>query len=194
MISELTNHLWQSTLFVVVVAVLAVVFRKNLAQIRYWLWLSASLKFLVPFSLLATLGSHLAPPTWKIAKQVAAPAVSFAIEQIARPFPDSPSFVPAAQRDENWIIVIPVILGVWLCGFLVIALIRFKGWLQNPVRRALKHSAEDSSGGGGPLLPRAARTGRRRLRRGRIFAAYSALASGNYRASDADSTRGGACA
>ena len=59
MIGELTNHLWQSTLFAVAAGLLTVAFRKNRAQVRYWLWFSASLKFLIPFSLLMSLGSHL---------------------------------------------------------------------------------------------------------------------------------------
>ena len=39
---------------------LALVFRKSRARVRYWLWLSASFKFFVPFPLLMSLGSHLA--------------------------------------------------------------------------------------------------------------------------------------
>ncbi len=58
MIPELTNHLWQSTVFAIAVWVITLVFRRNRAQIRYWLWLSASLKFLLPFSLLIALGNH----------------------------------------------------------------------------------------------------------------------------------------
>ena len=53
------NHLLQSTLFAGLAALLAFLFRKNFARIRYWLWVAASLKFLVPFSLLLALGSHL---------------------------------------------------------------------------------------------------------------------------------------
>ncbi len=45
MIAELTNHLWQSTLFAVAAGLLTVAFRKNRAQVRYWLWFSASFKF-----------------------------------------------------------------------------------------------------------------------------------------------------
>jgi bla regulator protein blaR1 len=59
MIGEITNHLWQSTIFVLAVALLASAFRKNRAEVRYWLWLSASLKFLVPFALLLNLGARL---------------------------------------------------------------------------------------------------------------------------------------
>ncbi len=40
----LCNHLWQSTLFVGVVALLALLLRENQARIRYWLWMAASAK------------------------------------------------------------------------------------------------------------------------------------------------------
>jgi len=77
MIGELINHLWQSTLFAAAAGLLTVAFPKNRAQVRHWLWFSASFKFLVPFALLMTLGSHLqwAPLARKIA--IAAPAASF---------------------------------------------------------------------------------------------------------------------
>ena len=53
----MTNHLWQSTVFAIVVGILTLAFRKNRAQVRYWLWFSASLKFFLPLSLLIGLGS-----------------------------------------------------------------------------------------------------------------------------------------
>jgi hypothetical protein len=45
----LANHLWQSTMFAAVAGLLTLALRKNRAQMRYWLWLSASVKFLIPF-------------------------------------------------------------------------------------------------------------------------------------------------
>ena len=59
MISELANHLWQSTLFAVAVGLLTLMCRKNHASVRYWLWFSASVKFLIPFTLLMELGDRL---------------------------------------------------------------------------------------------------------------------------------------
>jgi bla regulator protein BlaR1 len=134
MIGELTNHLWQSTLFVVAAGLLAIACRKNRAQIRYWLWLSASLKFLVPFSLLVSLGSHLewVPTSKKIATQ----AVSFTVVQITQPFSATLSFATSAPRTTNWVPI--AILGLWLCGFGVIALVRFKAWLR--IRAAVRSS------------------------------------------------------
>jgi len=43
------NHLWQSTVFAVAAGLLTLAFRKNRAQVRYWLWFSGSVKFFVPF-------------------------------------------------------------------------------------------------------------------------------------------------
>jgi bla regulator protein blaR1 len=135
MIGEWTNHLWQSTLFAAAAGLLTAAFRKNRAQIRYSLWLSASLKFLIPLSLLMSLGSHfewVAP-----ARKIATPGVSFAIEQVTQPFPDTVSFAPSTAGARDWIPV--AILAVWACGFAGVALIRFRGWLR--IRAAVRSSS-----------------------------------------------------
>jgi beta-lactamase regulating signal transducer with metallopeptidase domain len=51
--------LWQTTLLVVMVALLTLRLKENRAQVRYALWLIASLKFLAPYSLLVAAGSYL---------------------------------------------------------------------------------------------------------------------------------------
>ncbi len=57
------NHVWQSTLFALAAATVAWTLRGNSAAVRYRLWLAASLKFLLPFSLLIALGSQSQLPT-----------------------------------------------------------------------------------------------------------------------------------
>ena len=57
------NHLWQTTVFAAVAAGLTMALRGNAARVRHWVWLAASLKFLVPFSILMALGSHFHPRT-----------------------------------------------------------------------------------------------------------------------------------
>src|SRR6266567_1123705 len=138
MIGELTNHLWQSTLFAVAAGLLTVAFRKNRAQVRHWLWFSASFKFLVPFTLLMTLGSHLqwAPVTQKIATQIGEPAISFTMMQISHPFPATLPLAPSTPGARDW--ALPAILGLWACGFASVALIRFRGWLR--IRAAVRAS------------------------------------------------------
>ncbi len=57
--TALALHLWQSTLVLIAAWVLTRLCRRNSAEIRYWIWFCASLKFLVPFSLLQQLGDYL---------------------------------------------------------------------------------------------------------------------------------------
>ena len=38
MIGELTNHLWQSTLFAAIAGLLTLALSNNCARVRYWLW------------------------------------------------------------------------------------------------------------------------------------------------------------
>jgi len=61
-LSPLANHLWQSTLFAIAAGLLTLALKKNRAAIRYALWLAASLKFLVPFSLLIAIGHQIEWP------------------------------------------------------------------------------------------------------------------------------------
>ena len=81
MIEQIINHLWQSTLFLAGVALLTMCFGRSRAQVRYWLWLAASVKFLFPFSLLVSIGGLF---EWQAAPQVA-PGGILAIHDL---FPD----------------------------------------------------------------------------------------------------------
>jgi bla regulator protein BlaR1 len=128
-IEQWTNHLWQSTLFAVMAALLTLAFSKNRAQVRYCVWLSASIKFLVPFGLLMNLSNSLwsAFAARGIATELASPSVSLTVQQIAQPFTDGLSFVPSAPltHTAQWIPI--AMLSVWLCGFLGVVLARFRG-------------------------------------------------------------------
>jgi uncharacterized protein (TIGR03435 family) len=120
----MTNHLWQSTIFAIAAGLLTLAFRKNRAQVRYWLWLSASLKFLVPFSLLMSLGSQL---QWKPGVSPASPVpaeFTASLVEIAQPFPSTVSFASSTDWTPT------VLLALWTLGVAAIALIRFRGWLR----------------------------------------------------------------
>ncbi len=138
MTGDLTNHVWQSTLFAAAAGLLTVAFRKNRANVRYWLWFSASVKFFVPFSLLMSAGSHLqwAPTAHKIAAQIGMPAVSLTMERITQPFADTTP-VRSTRGNPDWIST--AALGVWVCGFAGVALMRFRAWRR--VRAAVRASA-----------------------------------------------------
>jgi bla regulator protein blaR1 len=61
-VNEVLNHLWQSTVFAVAVGLACVTLRRNSPRLRYWLWLTASVKFLVPVSLIVLMGSRVQLP------------------------------------------------------------------------------------------------------------------------------------
>lgn len=139
MIGEMSNHLWQTTVFAAAAALLALAFRNNRAQVRHWLWLSASLKFLAPFSLLVGLGSRL----WntlsvvKVGTGIPAPTVTQTVVQISEPFSTNFSYAPSSlAHTNNWIPA--TIACLWAFGFLCVALMRLRGWMR--IRTVLRAS------------------------------------------------------
>jgi bla regulator protein blaR1 len=113
------NHLWQSTLFVVLAAILTLALRKNYARVRYCLWLSASIKFLVPFSLLISLGGYLAKPRVSASPQSGLYSV---VEELSQPFSQAAAPVVApVEHASSAFYLLPwlqgVLIAVWLLGF-----------------------------------------------------------------------------
>jgi bla regulator protein BlaR1 len=133
MLRELTSHLCQSTFFGAVVALLIFAFRRNRAQVRYWLWFSASFKFFIPFSLLASLGRHLAwaPVAHRVATHMTAPAFGFAVAPIIDNFPDPLRFA-STEGGANWVLV--ALAGLWTCGLVGIAFMRLNSYRARPTR------------------------------------------------------------
>ena len=125
MMSAVLNHVWQSTLFAAAVSVLTLVLRRNQARIRYWLWVAASLKFLLPFSILVSAGSHL-----RLTNESAAAPSSFSltVEQVGQPFGSHAvaNVAPVVKRSAD---LAPAIsLAVWACGFVGISFLWFMRW------------------------------------------------------------------
>jgi len=131
MLSAVIDHLWQSTLFAGGVGILASVLRHNRASVRFWLWLSASLKFLVPFALLAALGAQVPGQPANFGTVTVTPQVlSTAIDSVIAPMSATGfavGIVPAASPAHLWLNFLEL---VWLCGFLVIAGYWLAGWRQ----------------------------------------------------------------
>jgi TonB family protein len=136
MLTELVNHLWQSTLIAAAIAALAATLRENGAHARYWLWWAASLKFLLPFSLLTALG--------RVLRESGAPGIELAawpdaLGVLAEPMPEAARSTPFALA----------LLGVWALGFAAVA----GSWIVRSLKvRALVRASVPY---GGPL-PRAA--------------------------------------
>ncbi len=109
-------HLLQSTIFAAVVALLVFLLRKNAAHIRHRLWFIASVKFLIPFSLLFSIGGFVprhvsapaAQPRWIVTTQeIAAPLIT---QTAAVVVPEEKSYLSA------------MVFVLWLAGFATIAI------------------------------------------------------------------------
>ncbi|HEY6987643.1 MAG TPA: M56 and DUF3738 domain-containing protein [Bryobacteraceae bacterium] len=127
----LFDHLWQSTLFAAAAGLLTLAFRKSRARARYWLWLTASVKFLIPFSLLMALGSQI---EWRVApvgpQQL---ELSYAIEQVSVPAVHAP--LPPIHRGN---LLPEVLLAVWALGF---AAVLFRWFVRSRALRGARRSA-----------------------------------------------------
>lgn len=138
-LSPLANHLWQSTLFAAVAGLFALALKKNRAQVRHGLWLAASVKFLIPFSLLVSIGGHFG---WPAAPSTTQPGVSvlpILMEQISQPFalPGIP-VANAAVTSSAFSFVPWLLMLVWLVGCASVLLFLIVGWRR--IRTAL-HAA-----------------------------------------------------
>jgi len=123
----LADHLWQSTLFAIAAGLLTLALRRNSARLRYSLWLAASLKFLVPFSVLIMIGSHL---SWRHSSPSAAIGMYF-VEELGQPFTQAlPTPRPAVASSSSGTLLhfLPFLLGIWLCGSLVVLTIWIVRW------------------------------------------------------------------
>src|SRR5208282_3894935 len=134
----LGNHLWQSTLFAIAAALLTIALRKNRAQTRYWLWLAASVKFLIPFSLLVVMGSNL---PWPRGYAALKPGSYFAMEEFSQPFTQPAismiSRSTTATVTQTMPHLLPAFLiAVWLGGFLVVLFAWYVRWRR--IRVALR--------------------------------------------------------
>jgi uncharacterized protein (TIGR03435 family) len=145
--AALVNHLWQSTLVAGIAWLLAFILRGNPARTRYWVWMIASLKFLIPFSLFVAGGEWLRS---MVATPIQRPGLAAVMEQITQPFPQAASSaavvsigaapLAASQPDSLLPLILPpVLIAVWLCGFLIVAFSWIRGWLQ--VRAAVRTSS-----------------------------------------------------
>jgi bla regulator protein BlaR1 len=132
----LANHLWQSTLFAVLIACVALLLRKNSARVRYLLWLTGSCKFLLPFALLTAVGAKIpwlrgpAHPTGIIstASQMAVPFTHFG-------GPAAPA--PSAHAESGDAILI-ALAALWILGALAVLARALTRWML--VHRALRES------------------------------------------------------
>lgn len=114
---NLVEHLWQSTLCVLVAALLALVLRRSPARLRHGLWLFASLKFLVPLSLFVSAGTYIG--AWIPVTTPLASLASFAaITPMATPMRSQTTATAMALA----------LVSIWACGVATLAAWRWRQW------------------------------------------------------------------
>jgi beta-lactamase regulating signal transducer with metallopeptidase domain len=146
-IEKLVDHVWQSTLVAAVVGLLAIACRRNRARVRYALWLGASIKFFVPFTLLAALGAQFAWPL-RLAPQISRPlaavvmpgtwAVTALSPSTGTSAPRRPVLTSTPSYDWRTLALISVSV-VWGSGLLMIVVMRVRMW------RRLRDTLEGSA-------------------------------------------------
>lgn len=126
--SALANHLWQSTLVAAIACVVTLALRRERAAVRHGVWLAASLKFLVPFAVLTSLGTRfgwrrpivvasftpydvivdasggLVPPT----------AVRFAARSVPHPVVTAVADVLPAAMAAVWVVGAIALVALWV--------------------------------------------------------------------------------
>lgn len=143
MLNLLADHLWQSTLFGVVAALVAFLLRNGPARARYTVWLAASLKFVVPCVALAALGNRFG---WRTETPIS-PAVMALVEAVGQPFSaessdllvDLPAVAASVEQTAGGRDFWPLAaLALWVSGAAVVGVRWLCAW------RALRTTVRES--------------------------------------------------
>jgi bla regulator protein BlaR1 len=150
--TAVANHLWQSSVFGAAAWLTALQLRRNRAQVRHGIWLAASVKFLIPFSLLIDLGGLMRKPQRPpLSLQT---TLSSAMSVVGQPFSGLPAHPMNAQSlPGHFTVLLPeVCAGVWVCGIVTVLLIWCMRWRK--IYRALHRAVPIKSGREFELLRR----------------------------------------
>ena len=122
------NHVWQCTIFAGVAWLMTLALRRHRAGVRHAVWLLASLKFLVPFSVLVSAGGHFG---WRAAQTTAQASISQIVETVSLPL-SVPSIaldnVVSAAGVPAGGSAIPLLLLLWLGGAAAMVIVWIARW------------------------------------------------------------------
>jgi bla regulator protein BlaR1 len=149
----IANHLWQCTVFAGIAGLLTLLLRNNRAHVRYCLWLAASAKFLIPFSLLMLAGGLVGGFAGRHSVAVPAPArVPVLVEQVNEPFvaevPLGAEATPNASK--SGILVASILAALWAIGSCTLVFSWWARWRR--IRVAVRAGSPVPLGIGIPAL------------------------------------------
>jgi uncharacterized protein (TIGR03435 family) len=160
------DHLWQSTVFAVGVWLITLAMKRKRGEVRHGLWLAASVKFMVPFSLLVGIGSPFSVLQHAVPEQE--PAAYAAMSSVAQPFSEIAAAPVNATAHEStvWADLFawwPAALAmVWLGGTTAVLLVWRARWRK--IVAALGEAEPLSEGREAEMMLRLARESRVRWR------------------------------
>lgn len=131
----IADHIWQSTLFALCAALCAMLVRRGPARFRFFVWLTASLKFVVPFSLLIALGNRFAR-IHSTASGPLQPQVFYQMDVASQPFSFSAIKLDSPTRPDVHLHLftwdhIPLFLGMlWAVGVFIVLVRWAVEWLR----------------------------------------------------------------
>lgn len=136
--AALVEHLWQSTVICTALWALSLMLRRNAARMRFRLWMLASVKFLLPFSLLIAAGESLS--IHRTATPTVAPLFSMVVEGPANdaevssrlPTPkvsETTHAEAAITKRRSAALVAASVFFVWVVGALSIVGVWLRRWL-----------------------------------------------------------------
>ena len=125
--SLVVDHLWQSTLVAAALALLTLAFRRAHAQTRYGIWFAASLKFLIPFAALTSLGAQL---EWREELLQAPSGWTAAIDAVRQPLTTPPVNIvlPHTIAATTSVPLAAIAGAVWAAGFLTLLSVWLLRW------------------------------------------------------------------
>jgi beta-lactamase regulating signal transducer with metallopeptidase domain len=123
-VTALLDHLWQSTLFALPLGGLTLLLRRHAASLRFWLWFAASVKFLVPFSVLMAVGAGV---TFPVVPMLPNGPTLEVLQDTAAPFTNAPAISVVPDGTPNWIMLL---IATWATGALLALLLWGMRWLK----------------------------------------------------------------
>lgn len=135
-LASVGDHLWQTTLVMLAAAFLARIVGTWHPRVRYAIWCTASVKFLVPLSVLIAVGHAVARwggPMGSVSR------ISTAVQTIGQPFATwAEASVSATSGVEQF--ASPLLVAVWLVGGAVTLGVRWVRWRRTA--RVAAHAPE----------------------------------------------------
>jgi TonB family protein len=154
---SLGMHLWQSTLCVGLAALLAFGLKRAPARTRYTIWLCASAKFLIPFSVLVAAGSYIDTLIAPLTTPQAAITVRWLTESLSVWNLDGAAGAIGAGFQSDYGRVALLALGVvWALGVAMLVALRWTEW--RDLSRLARAATRLASGREAEMLQRVTRT------------------------------------